>query len=50
MVEKKHGIIIETATEAQQAEPGPSILMLLLISISLAVVILGLVWSVFFRT
>ena len=50
MVVKKHGVIIETATEARQAERGPSILLLLTISTGLAVLILGLVWFVFFRT
>ena len=25
MVVKKHGVIIETPTEARQAEPGPSV-------------------------
>ena len=29
MAEKKHGVIIETPMEARQAEPGPSILLLL---------------------
>jgi hypothetical protein len=42
--------IVETATEARQAEPGPSILLLLLVSTALAVLILGVVWFVFFRT
>jgi hypothetical protein len=42
--------IIETATEARQAEPGPSVLILLLISTSLAVLILGVIWFAFFRT
>jgi hypothetical protein len=46
---KKHGIIVETPTEARQAEPGPSILMVLAISTVLAVLILGGVWSAFFR-
>jgi hypothetical protein len=32
MVGKKYGIIIETATEARQAEAGVSILLLLLLS------------------
>jgi hypothetical protein len=50
MVVKKHGVIIETPTEARQAEPGPSVLALLIISTSLAVLILGLVWFAFFRT
>jgi hypothetical protein len=50
MPTKKHGIIVETATEARQAEPDPSILALLTISTGLAVLILGVVWYVFFRT
>ena len=47
---KEHGRIVETPTEARQAEPGPSILAILVISASLAVLILGVVWYVFFRT
>jgi hypothetical protein len=47
---KEKGQIVETATEARQAEPGPSILALLAISLGLAVLILGVVWFVFFRT
>ncbi|MBR1282545.1 hypothetical protein JQ597_10900 [Bradyrhizobium sp. AUGA SZCCT0177] len=50
MAIKKHGVIIETPTEARQAEPGPSILFLLLISLSIAVVTLAIVYFVFFRT
>lgn len=50
MTRKKHGIIIETPTEARQAEPGPSILVLLVISVSVAVVGMAVVWVVFFRT
>jgi hypothetical protein len=50
MVEKKHGVIIETPTEARQAEPGPSILLLMTISTGLAVLMLGLLWFMFFRT
>jgi hypothetical protein len=51
MVFKKHGVIIETSTEARrQAEPGPSVLLLLVVSLSLAVIVMGLVWFVFFRT
>jgi hypothetical protein len=42
--------IVETPTEARQAEPGPSVLALLAISTGLAVLILGVVWFVFFRT
>jgi hypothetical protein len=50
MAKKEHGRIVETPTEARQAEPGPSILAILVISVSLAVLILGVVWYVFFRT
>jgi hypothetical protein len=42
--------IVETATEARQAEPDPSVQMLLVISLGLAVLILGGVWVVFFGT
>jgi hypothetical protein len=31
MVVKKHGVIIETPTEARQAEPGPSVPLLLVV-------------------
>jgi hypothetical protein len=48
MPTKKHGIIIETPTEARQAEPGPSVLLLLVISTGVAVLILGGVWFAFF--
>jgi hypothetical protein len=47
---KKHGLIIETPTKARQAEPGPSVLALLTISICLAVLVLGGIWFAFFRT
>jgi hypothetical protein len=50
VVEKEQGRIVETPTEARQAEPGPSILFLLIISFGLAVVILGGIWFSFFRT
>jgi hypothetical protein len=49
MVKKKHGVIIEKTTEARQAEPGPSIQMLLVVSLSIAVIALAGVWFVFFR-
>jgi hypothetical protein len=42
--------IVETPTEARQAEPGPSVLALLTVSTGLAVLILGVVWFAFFRT
>jgi hypothetical protein len=50
MATQRHDQIIETATEARQAEPGPSVLALLTVSAGLAVLIVGLVRFVFFRT
>jgi hypothetical protein len=50
MATRPHQQIIETPTEARQAEPGPSVLALLAISTGLAMLILGVVWFVFFRT
>ena len=50
MATQRQGRIVETPTEARQAEPGPSVLALLTISTGLAVLILGVVWFVFFRT
>jgi hypothetical protein len=42
--------IVETPTEARQAEPGPSVLALLTVSLGLVVLLMGVVWFVFFRT
>jgi hypothetical protein len=50
MATRQHGHIVENPTEARQAEPGPSVLALLMVSTGLAVLILGLVWFVFFHT
>jgi hypothetical protein len=50
MATKQRDQIVETATEARQAEAGPSVLALLTVSTGLAVLILGAVWFVFFRT
>ncbi len=50
MAEKRNGQITETATEARQAEPGPSVFNLLTISTVAAIIALGIVWFVFFRT
>ena len=50
MATQRNGQIIETATEARQAEPGPSVLALLVASTGLEILILGVVWFVFFRT
>lgn len=50
MATKQHRQIIETPTEARQAEPGPSVLALLTVSVGLAILVLGVIWFVFFRT
>jgi hypothetical protein len=50
MVTRENNRIVETPTEARQAEPGPSVLSLLAISTGLAVLILGVIWFVFFRS
>jgi hypothetical protein len=49
MRKEKDGKIVESATETRQAEPGPSILALLVVSLGLAVLILAGVGFVFFR-
>jgi hypothetical protein len=49
MATRQHQQIIETPTEARQAEPGPSVLALLAASTGLAVLILGVLWFAFFR-
>jgi hypothetical protein len=50
MATRQQRQIVETPTEARQAEPGPSVLALLMASTGLAVLILGVLWFVFFRT
>jgi hypothetical protein len=50
MATREQPQIVESATEARQAEPGPSVFALLVVSTGLAVLILGVVWFVFFRT
>jgi hypothetical protein len=50
MAGKENGRIVESATEARQAEPGPSVLALLTMSTGLAVLLMAVVWFVFFRT
>jgi len=50
MAIKKNDRIVETATEARQGEPGPSVLAMLIASTGLAIVILMALWFVFFRT
>jgi hypothetical protein len=50
MATRRNDQIIETSTEARQGEPGPSIAALLAVSTGLAIMILGVIWFVFFRT
>jgi hypothetical protein len=50
MVDREERRIVETPTEARQAEPGPSIFIVLVISLALAAVLLGCTWLLFFRT
>ena len=50
MATTEHDRIVESTTEARQAEPGPSVFALLSVSTGLAVIILAVVWFVFFRT
>jgi hypothetical protein len=50
MATKKDGRIVETTTEARQAEAGPSVLAIVIASTGLAIVILLALWFVFFRT
>ncbi|MDE2377673.1 hypothetical protein [Bradyrhizobium sp.] len=42
--------IVETSTQARQGEPGPSVAALLTVSTGLAILILGVIWFVFFKT
>jgi hypothetical protein len=50
MPKKENGTIVETPTEARQAEPGPSILVLLVLSLTFVIVLMGGLWFLFFRT
>jgi hypothetical protein len=50
MAEKHNGQITETATEARQAETGPSVFNLLVVSTIAAIIVLGIIWFIFFRT
>lgn len=50
MPRKEDGRIVETATEARQGERGPSVLTLLIVSVTIALVAMAILWFVFFRT
>jgi hypothetical protein len=49
MARKHPNRIVETPTAARQAEPGPSVLSLLVVSLCLAFLTLAGIWYVFFR-
>ncbi|MDN3278305.1 hypothetical protein QWJ07_28865 [Frankia sp. RB7] len=49
MKQDKSGRIVETAVEARQGELGPSMLMLLGVSLGLAALIMAVVGMVYFR-
>ena len=50
MARKQRGEIVETTAEARRADPGSSMLSLLVVSLCLAVLILAGGWYAFFRT
>ena len=50
MATKQHGQIVETPTEARQAEPGPSMLAVLTVSTIALIFVFAIVWFLFFRT
>ena len=50
MAKLENDRIVETATEARQGERGPTMLVVLAISVGLAVLILGALWMIFFRS
>lgn len=50
MVEKHGEQIIETAREARQAEPGPSVRNVLVISTVAVIVAFAIIWLMFFKT
>jgi hypothetical protein len=49
MVEKHGEQIVETAREARQAEPGPSVRNVLVVSTAAVIVLFAVVWLMFFR-
>jgi hypothetical protein len=50
MARVEDGQIVETAREARQAEPGPTVRNVLVVSTSVSIAILAVIWFVFFRT
>ena len=50
MARMEQGRVVETAREARQAEPGPSVRNVLVISTTAVIVIFAIIWFVYFRT
>lgn len=50
MVEKHGEQVIETAREARQAEPGPSVRNVLVISTTAVIIMFAIIWFAFVRT
>jgi hypothetical protein len=50
MASNKNRRIVESTNEARQAEPGLSVLAMVVASTGLAIVILAALWFAFFRT
>lgn len=50
MVEKRGEQMIETAREARQAEPGPSVRNVLVISTTAVIIAFAVIWLAFIRT
>lgn len=50
MMKRDNGQIVETAREARQGERGPSIMAVLVVSTTLATIVLAITWFVFFLT
>jgi hypothetical protein len=50
MVEKRGEQVIETAREARQAEPGPSVRNVLVISTTAVIIAFAVIWLMFFNT
>ena len=49
MVEKRGEQVIETAREARQAEPGPSVRNVLVISTVAVIVMFAIIWLMFVK-
>ena len=49
MVEKRGEQIIETAQEARQAEPGPSVRNVLVVSTTAVIIAFAVIWLMFIR-